>query len=127
MVDYDLSKKVNLGRERKIVITVLNKKGDKIPPLAIYVGRPKLLGNPFTHLSYVGERTGMTLVSSREEAVQRYEQWLREELSERGWSETSRAYNQLKKVYQRTGNVSLVCWCAPQACHADVLKRMLEE
>ncbi len=73
---------------------VLNRRTDKIPPSAVYVGRPSKWGNPF-HL--IGMR--------RPEAVDKYRQWL----------PTSGL-----DVSELRGK-DLVCWCAPLPCHADVL------
>ena len=67
----------------------------------VYVGRPSPYGNPYT----IG-RDG-----SREEVIERYREWLTDEL-------VGRLYRQRPDV--------LVCWCAPQACHAEVLVERLE-
>lgn len=65
----------------------------------VYVGRPSPYGNPFV----IG-RDG-----SRDEVIAKYRAWLmaKPEL-------VAQAKRELK------GKV-LACWCAPLACHADVL------
>jgi hypothetical protein len=77
---------------------VLNKKVHGVPPGAIYIGRPSRWGNPFV----VG-RDG-----SRGEVVAKYRAYL--------------LGNQALMVAlpELTGK-DLVCWCAPEACHGDVL------
>ena len=70
------------------------------PPGAVYVGRPTIYGNPFP----IGP-------DGREACVARYAQWLREP-QQAGLRD--RAIDELR-------GRDLVCWCAPQACHADVL------
>ena len=85
---------------------VLNKKLDVIPVGAVYIGRPSDWGNPFTHLGY---GTARWRVSTREQAVHAYGDWLRQQplLVER-------ARRELR-------GKDLVCWCSPLACHGDVL------
>lgn len=77
----------------------------------VYIGRPSEWGNPFSHQK--GTRAEF-LVGSREEAVQRYEEWIR------GNPEL------LARLSELRGKV-LGCWCAPKACHGDVLVKLLEE
>ena len=84
----------------------------KKAPYDVYIGRPSIWGNPFSH------KTGTQAqfqVASREEAIQKYEQWLlaRPDL-----------VNLAKSVLK--GKV-LGCWCKPLACHGDVLARIANE
>lgn len=92
----------------------------KREPYDIYIGRgrcpltgkPGRWGNPFSH---VGSRVGgVTRVASREEAITRYAEWLREEIEAERIS--------LEELAALDGKV-LGCWCAPQACHGVVLER----
>lgn len=75
---------------------VFNKKTDSIPEDAVYVGRPSKWGNPFK------------LKANRSECVECYRQWL------------LRNPRLLADLHELRGK-DLVCWCAPLACHADVL------
>jgi hypothetical protein len=88
---------------------VLNKRCDKPTTGCVYVGRPTVWGNCFTHERWIAEKHGLTLVASREEAVRCYREWL---LSQP--SLIARAQRELR-------GRDLVCWCAPLACHAGVL------
>jgi hypothetical protein len=74
---------------------VKNKRRD---PDGIYVGRPTKWGNPFV----IG-RDG-----TREQVVEKYRGWLGNN------AELLAALPELR-------GQSLVCWCAPDPCHADVL------
>ena len=95
---------------------VWNIHGCNIPKGAIYVGRPTMYGNPFTHLGF---GNGIVRVETREESVRLY----------RGWVEgrvTPVQYPLLpapptKRAIQALRGKDLICWCAPLACHADVL------
>ena len=91
---------------------------------AVYVGRPKgggvcHYGNPFTHM---GEGTlALFKVNTREEAVRAYDEWLRgfKIYPNNPRLEAQRAWilNHLRELRGK----DLVCWCAPRACHADIL------
>ena len=78
---------------------VWNKRDPNVPPGAVYVGRPSKLGNPFT----IGWRNNM-----REDVVMKFFNYL---------------FNQenLYEDIRALKGKDLVCWCAPQLCHADVL------
>jgi hypothetical protein len=81
----------------------------------IYVGRPSPLGNPFVLRSE----------TDRAAVIQAYARWLVEQLRDPG-SAASREIARLAQL-ARTQDLCLVCWCAPKACHAAVIKRLIEE
>ncbi len=82
----------------------------KKEPYDVYIGRPSKWGNPFSHKD--GTKAEY-VVSTRKEAVDRYEEHLRQgEL--------------LNDIHELEGKV-LGCWCKPQACHGDVIVRLLKE
>lgn len=86
---------------------ILNKSKDIIPEGARYVGRPGPLGNPFL----VGKD------GTREEVIEKYRQWFRVRL------EKEEAF--LVTVEHLRGTPALVCWCAPNRCHAEVIAEYL--
>ena len=93
------------------MITVGNKKhGVK----GIYVGRPSPLGNPF---AMQGE-------STRAQVIRDYEDWLAEQLLDQH-SPASIELHRLAAL-ARKQDLCLVCFCAPKACHADIIKRTIE-
>lgn len=69
------------------------------PADAIYVGRGSNFGNPFV----VG------VDGTREEVIAKYREWF-----------LSRP-KLVSKAKQELAGKDLVCFCAPKACHADVL------
>lgn len=91
------------------MILVLNKRTDRIPPGAIYVGRPSTHGNPFV----IG-RDG-----TREEVVARYEQVFKKKI------ETDPKFVAATDALQTAS--ALVCWCAPELCHADIIASYLNK
>lgn len=88
----------------------------------VYVGRPSVLGNPFSHLE--GTKA-LYRCKDRAEAVSRYEEWIREQINVD--PDITKALKRLYKQWTDTGRLTLVCWCSPQVCHADILKKLLEE
>jgi hypothetical protein len=83
-------------------MNVLNK---RVSADGVYIGRPSKFGNPFV----IGQH------GSREQVIARFETWL---LSQPAL--VAAAKRELR-------GKSLVCWCAPQACHGDVLMRIANE
>ena len=76
---------------------VYNRRDKEIPKDAVYVGRPTKWGNPFK----IGTSIG------REEVVKLYAEKL---------SELDK-----QNIIRELRGKDLICWCAPEACHADVL------
>ena len=79
-------------------LQALNKRAGAIPANAVYIGRPGKWGNPFV----IG-RDG-----TRAEAI---------ELHRRYIMTSPELLAQLSELRGR----DLVCWCAPHACHGDIL------
>ena len=80
----------------------------------IYVGRPSPLGNPF---AMQGEAT-------RAQVIRAYEDWLAEQLLDVHSAASIEIYR--LAALARKQDICLVCWCAPKACHADIIKRTVE-
>ena len=100
------------------MITVHNKY--KFKGEGVYIGRPSCLGNPYSHL----EKTiAAYKVGDREEAVDLYEVWLREQI--RSNPEVRQEMLKLYNKWQDEGELNLVCWCSPKRCHGDVIKGFL--
>jgi len=70
----------------------------------VYIGRPSKWGNPFA----VGKD------GTREEVIKRYREYLMNN------------NHLLDSLIQLKGKV-LGCWCAPKACHGDVLLEMANQ
>ncbi len=94
-----------------MAIHVVNKKQFKGE--GIYIGRPSVLGNPFA----IG-RDG-----DREEVIARYRAWLWDQVAAR--NEVFAELVKIKGMAER-GEVYLVCWCKPLACHGDVVKACVD-
>ncbi len=83
-------------------------KGWRMPPDAVYVGRPTKYGNPYTVHEFLWSAT---------EAVGNYRLWIeaRPEL--------------VKQAREELKGKDLACWCPldGQPCHADVLLEIANE
>lgn len=73
-------------------------------PHDVYIGRPSKWGNPFV----MGDD------GTRAQVILKYEQWIRSQ---------PELLSQLNELKGKT----LACWCAPLACHGDVLVKLIKE
>lgn len=81
-------------------------------PFDVYVGRPSPFGNPFSHRpSSVAEFR----VKTRAIAIARFEEWLMTDP------------DLVARVKRELRGKVLGCWCAPKACHAEVLARVAND
>lgn len=92
---------------------VYNKHHKDAPADAVYIGRGSLWGNRYTHLK--SSYPGTVQVDSREEAVRLFEEEIR-----------SNPQNILDIINDLKGK-NLVCFCAPLACHGDVLLKIANQ
>lgn len=82
---------------------VLNKKTHSVPAGAVYIGRPSPYGNPFT-IGRDGDRAAV---------IAKYRHWLAERPA------------LIAQAKRELVGKALVCWCAPEACHGDVLREVV--
>ena len=75
-----------------------------------YVGRPSALGNPFT----------MRTEADRDRVIGQYREWLAHKIADRD----AAVMNELNAMLKHE-EITLVCWCAPKRCHADVIAQWL--
>ncbi len=102
------------------MITVMNKRTYKGE--GVYIGRPTILGNPFTHIKQ--GTLAKYVCASREEAIAKHKQYLKDE-----WKKGGAIKNELLKLakqYKETGEMKLICWCAPLPCHGDYLADVIK-
>ena len=83
----------------------------------VYIGRrmKDIPGSPLRNDFRIGPD------GSRDEVVTRYRAWLRREIK-RGKGPALDELRRLVGIAQAGQDLRLVCWCAPSACHGDVLK-----
>jgi Domain of unknown function (DUF4326) len=80
-----------------------HQRGEKLPPNSVYIGRPSKWGNPFV----IGKH------GTRTEVIEKYRAYI---LS-RPW---------LMATLPELRGKNLVCWCAPEPCHGDVLLELVQ-
>lgn len=80
------------------------------PRDAVYVGRPSKWGNRFSHMG----GAGTVKVGSRGEAIRLYKMWLLEQ-------------DDLMAALPELRGRDLLCSCAPEPCHADVLLQLANQ
>jgi len=85
-------------------VRVHNKYKNTAPPSAVYIGRPTKWGNPFV----IGKD------GTREDVIRKYEDWVVTQ-------------PHLMQALHELRGKDLVCFCAPQGCHGDVLLRLANE
>lgn len=73
------------------------------------VASPSVLGCNYAQ----GRRTRLEVIAA-------YRDWLREQWRLRG--PAREALYVLAREYAQTGTLTLVCWCAPKPCHAEVIR-----
>lgn len=73
----------------------------------VYIGRPSKWGNPFVLTDPKDD-------ALRADVLERYEAWLRKQ-------------PHLMSTLHEFRGKTLGCWCAPKACHGDVLARLADE
>jgi hypothetical protein len=91
-------------------------------PRQIHIKKPErrmpglpgsVLGNPF--------RIGRD--GTRDQVIAKYRRWLWEQIKLK-----NEAYVELRRIAElaRRGDITLICWCAPELCHATVIERSVE-
>jgi hypothetical protein len=83
----------------------------------VYVGRPSVLGNPF--------KIGKDGTTTREDAIRRYDEWFNNQLQSS--VQIEEAVIQCLSTLYKTKKLTLICWCYPKSCHADIIKNKLLE
>ncbi len=89
-------------------------------PDIVYIGRgwkkwnPSPFGNPF--------RMGRD--GDRREVIEKYRRWLWEQIKNKSY--VHRELMRLVERYKEGEAILLGCWCYPNACHGDVIKRAIE-
>jgi len=87
---------------------VVNKRFQKYD---VYIGRGSKWGNPYTHIK--GKTKAEFLVDSREEAIEKYSEWIKKQPS-------------LLKDLHELKDKRLGCYCRPERCHGDILVALIE-
>ena len=79
----------------------------------VYIGRPSIFGNPFSHKP---RTLAKYMATSREDSVMKYEQYFLNRINDdpKFLAEVLKLRNKI-----------LVCFCKPLACHGDILSNFV--
>jgi hypothetical protein len=92
--------------------------------LAVYVGRenhtnPRLAQSPLANPYHIGKD------GDRDEVICKYRAWLHKQT--KSDTPARRELERLVNAHKFQGsNLTLLCWCAPQHCHAEIIKSAIE-
>lgn len=86
------------------------------------IGRGSPLGNPFTHKQ--GTKADF-VVPTREKSIEAFREYLLTMLREND-PQIVAELDRLAAIAQQRP-LNLKCFCAPQSCHGDVIKHVLEQ
>ena len=89
-------------------------------PRYLYIGRPSLYGNVFTHLLI----DNLVVVPTQEDAVTAFRNWLYGRMFVN--LKQTRRIDILQNIDELEGKL-LGWYCVPQPCHGNVYVKMLEE
>ena len=92
------------------MITIVNRSRTD---LGVYVGRPSIFGNPFE----IGKD------GTRSEVIEKYEAYFVERFEKDNLFKAE--FFKLVEL-ARGSDLTLACWCCPQRCHAEVIKKYIE-
>ncbi len=76
-----------------------------------------VLGNPFV----------MHTEARRNTVCNQYIPWLLDKLNVQCDQAVIAEFCRLRKLHEKHGQLRLFCWCAPKRCHAETIKKFLEE
>jgi hypothetical protein len=97
-------------------IKVLNKYKASRGVYGIYIGRGSPLGNPFI----IGKH------GTRDEVIKSYEIYLKQKVED-GDSSIINALKAVSDLGKSYSGVNLICFCKPQKCHGDVIKKFVQD
>lgn len=109
----------NLPVPSGLTFRIANKHAHTVDqPEDTYVGRPgSPLGNPWSSKPSKHAKQ----VSCREESIANYRGWLLDHVHS-GTPEIMAELERIRQQALKPEGVTLVCWCHPQACHAEVIR-----
>jgi len=106
-------------------VAVVNKYHHMETKSDIYIGRPSVFGNPYSHLESTDRF--VVKVATRDEAIDSYAEYAEELMKfENDYSDA------IKKLRERakTEDIKLLCFCKSNdkevRCHGDVIKKLIE-
>lgn len=98
-------------------IEIMNLRVDKQQYIYdVLCDRRTILGNPF------GLREGQ---KERDKVCDNYQEYFEKKMKENGNTQFKRKIRSLIEIYKNNGNLRLFCWCSPQRCHTETIKKYI--
>lgn len=86
-----------------------------------YIGRPSVLGNPYT---YLDKSIAKIKLDSRDDAIESYRVYFYKQIETN--VEFINEINKMLDCYKNNHILYLCCWCHPKPCHGEIIKKYLE-
>lgn len=93
-----------------------------------HVGKGEYIGRKNSYYGFEGSvlanPESLKSEADRDANIARYAVWLDGKMK----SDTPQRLEilRLTRSWRATGRLTLICWCAPKACHGNVIKRLIE-
>jgi hypothetical protein len=115
-VAFAAVRRSTLGGNMPIRVVSKRAGGTKPEPheVVINIARPSVLGNPY-HMKHEHQR---------DHVIREYKRWL-----EARYNDDASVFTELHAIAERVKDgeyIALECWCAPCACHGDVIIEAVE-
>lgn len=93
-------------------------------PNNVYIGRPSILSNPYTH---DGKKSSLAKLSfkTREEAINAYKLYF-DAMYEQD-TQFKQVVDLIYDKYKNGEDIYLQCFCSPLPCHGEYIKEKLEK
>lgn len=95
-------------------INIVNKYTHTPQPNDVYVGRGSALGNPMPIAPKIG--------NTRDKVCDAYAEHIKNITAD-----MAKQLNHIVRIGDQYGEVNLVCFCAPQRCHAESIRQLIED
>ena len=88
-----------------------------------YIGRPSVLGNPFSHNGVKSVFKTLTF-KTREEAIKAYDKYF--DVMYGKDEDFTKAFDEIYEHYKNGEDIYLQCFCKPLPCHGDIIADRLQ-
>jgi hypothetical protein len=92
-------------------------------PNNFYIGRPSILGNPFSHNGVRSVFKTLTF-KTREQAIEAYDKYFDAMYGKD--EDFTKAFDEIYEHYKNGEDIYLQCFCKPLPCHGDVIADKLQ-
>lgn len=106
----------------KTNIKIVNIKNHIPTEYDFYIGRPSILGNPYSNKK---NSIADIIIDKEEDAIEYYKKYFYERIES-----CDKVFidelNRMYVFYKEHGKLNICCWCFPKRCHGDIIKEYLD-